>query len=345
MARCGSGRATAPTGRGWTRWRCGPTTSRASRARSSTSTATAWGCPGHAFCPTETDLTKVCTKLYAKGLRNPYRFNIRPGTGPVIGDVGWEEWEELDLVTGPGKNLGWPCYEGTARTSGYRDLAGCASQYANEGTPQAATPPNLTYAHSLYPDYSAAIIGGPQYPASGGPYPSDYAGDYFYGDYVHGYIKRVDVNASGQVTGQQDFATGGPTWVDLELGPDGNIYFADYGDGNTGTGAIKKIIYTPTNGNPVARASANPTSGGVPLNVQFTGSGSTDPNNDPLTYDWDFGDGTAHSTAVNPAHPYTVGRHLHRGADRSRRPGRHLDRERPHQRRQRPAGPDDQRAG
>ena len=264
------------------------------------------GLPGHAFCPTETDLTKVCTKLYAKGLRNPYRFNIRPGTGPIIGDVGWEEWEELDLVTGPGKNLGWPCYEGTARTSGYRDLAGCASQYANEGTPQAATPPNLTYAHSLYPDYSAAIIGGPQYPASGGPYPSDYAGDVFYADYVHGYIKRVDVNGSGQVTGQQDFATGGPTWVDLELGPDGNIYFADYGDGNTGTGSIKKIVYTPTNGNPVARATANPTSGGVPLNVQFTGSGSTDPNNDPLTYDWDFGDGTAHSTAVNPAHPYTV---------------------------------------
>jgi len=175
------------------------------------------GLPGHAFCPTETDLTKVCTKLYAKGLRNPYRFNIRPGNGPIIGDVGWEEWEELDLVTGPGKNLGWPCYEGTARTSGYRDLAGCASQYANEGTPQAATPPNLTYAHSLYPDYSAAIIGGPQYPASGGPYPSDYAGDVFYADYVHGYIKRVDVNGSGQVTGQQDFATGGPTWVDLEL--------------------------------------------------------------------------------------------------------------------------------
>jgi glucose/arabinose dehydrogenase len=262
------------------------------------------GLPGHAFCPTETDLTKVCTKLYAKGLRNPFRFHLRPGTGPVIGDVGWEEWEEVDLATGPGKNFGWPCYEGPERTSGYRDLAGCAPQYANEGTPQAATPPNFSFHHSRFPDFGASIVGGPVYP--GGPYPSDFNGDVFYADYVHGYINRLEVNASGQVTGEQAFATNGPAWVDLNLGPNGNIYFADYGDGNTGTGSIKQVVYTPTNGNPVARASATPTSGGVPLNVQFTGSGSTDPNNDPLTYDWDFGDGTAHSTAANPAHAYTT---------------------------------------
>ncbi len=263
------------------------------------------GLPGHAFCPAETDLTKVCTKLYAKGLRNPYRFQLRSGTGPVIGDVGWEEWEEIDLVTAAGKNFGWPCYEGNNRTSGYRDLAGCTAQYANEGTPLAATPPNFQYAHSLFPDFQAAVVAGPVYPA-GGPYPSEYAGDIFYGDYAHGYIKRLKVNAAGQVTSNPGFATAGPAWVDVSLGPNGNIYFADYGDGNTGTGSIKQIVYTPTNGSPVARATANPTSGAVPLNVQFTGSGSTDPNNDPLTYEWDFGDGTAHSTAVNPTHAYTT---------------------------------------
>ena len=57
------------------------------------------GLPGHPFCPAENDLTKVCTKLYAKGLRNPFRFTLRPAPlGPVVGDVGWETWEEIDLV-------------------------------------------------------------------------------------------------------------------------------------------------------------------------------------------------------------------------------------------------------
>jgi glucose/arabinose dehydrogenase/PKD repeat protein len=263
------------------------------------------GLPGHPFCPGETDLTKVCTKLYAKGLRNPYRFHLRPGTGPAIADVGWEEWEEMNLATGPGKNFGWPCYEGMGHTSGYRDLAGCASIYATEGTPQAVTPPNFSYSHTQFPTQQAAIVGGPVYPA-GGPYPSDYAGDVFYGDYVHGFMNRLKLNASGQVISDTPFASNGPPWVDISLGPNGNIYFADYGDGNTATGAIRQIVYTPTNGSPVARASADRTSGGVPLAVQFTGSGSTDPNNDPLTYDWDFGDGTAHSAAANPSHTYTT---------------------------------------
>jgi hypothetical protein len=35
----------------------------------------------------------------------------------------------------------------------------------------------------------------------------------------------------------------------------------------------------------------------------FFGSTSTDPNNDPLTYRWTFGDGTT-STSQNPSHTY-----------------------------------------
>ncbi|MFC1717980.1 PKD domain-containing protein, partial [Candidatus Poribacteria bacterium] len=39
--------------------------------------------------------------------------------------------------------------------------------------------------------------------------------------------------------------------------------------------------------------------------VTFDGSGSSDPENDPLTYDWDFGDGNT-GTGVNPTHTYTI---------------------------------------
>ena len=41
------------------------------------------GLPGHPFCPSVTDLTKVCTKLYAKGFRNPFRFHLRPAARAV----------------------------------------------------------------------------------------------------------------------------------------------------------------------------------------------------------------------------------------------------------------------
>ena len=59
---------------------------------------------------------------------------------------------------------------------------------------------------------------------------------------------------------------------------------------------------------PQAVASANPTSGPPPLNVQFTGSGSSDPDGDAITYAWDLdGDGAYDdSTLANPSFTYTT---------------------------------------
>ena len=91
------------------------------------------GLAGHPFCPSNADLDAVCTKIHAKGFRNPFRFTLRPGKGPVVGDVGASDEEELDLVQ-PGKNYGWPCYEGRVRTPLYRSQARCLEEYAKEGT-------------------------------------------------------------------------------------------------------------------------------------------------------------------------------------------------------------------
>lgn len=57
---------------------------------------------------------------------------------------------------------------------------------------------------------------------------------------------------------------------------------------------------------PVAVAGASVSSGTAPLAVTFSSSGSHDPEGGALNYDWDFGDGTSHSSAANPSHTYTA---------------------------------------
>ena len=112
-------------------------------------------------------------------------------------------------------------------------------------------------------------------------------------------------------------------------------YDWDFGDGNFGTGETASHTYTAdgsftatltvtdSNGNtatatetitvepapvddPVAIIAAIPTSGVVPLNVAFDGSGSTPPDGATLTeYAWDFGDSNS-GTGETTSHTYTT---------------------------------------
>lgn len=74
------------------------------------------------------------SRVWAMGLRNPYRCVMRPGTGSTdpslgdpgslyIGDVGWGSWEDLHVCTDPGMNFGWPLFEGMNAHAGYTALS------------------------------------------------------------------------------------------------------------------------------------------------------------------------------------------------------------------------------
>ncbi len=53
-------------------------------------------------------------------------------------------------------------------------------------------------------------------------------------------------------------------------------------------------------------ANASPTSGSKPLNVTFSAAGTPTNCTGAVTYDWSFGDGSAHASGTNPAHIYTT---------------------------------------
>jgi PKD repeat protein len=83
------------------------------------------------------------------------------------------------------------------------------------------------------------------------------------------------------------------------------IYVSDGADSRP-AGPLKYAVFvfnvsgsTPVA--PVASFNANPMSGDAPLSVTFTDTSTGPPN----SWDWDFGDSTAHSSVQNPTHTYT----------------------------------------
>ena len=112
-----------------------------------------------------------------------------------------------------GGNYGWPNVEGRGRSGRYRN-------------------PLYTYRHGDGPGQGRAIVGGVFYPTSG-PFPEAYHGKYFVSEYVLGEIRVVDP-ATGSAT---PFASGFPPFgLDLDLTPDGGLYYLGRGVAGVETG-------------------------------------------------------------------------------------------------------------
>ncbi|MCF0074453.1 PQQ-dependent sugar dehydrogenase [Dyadobacter sp. CY261] len=123
-------------------------------------------------------------KIFALGLRNPWRFGFDRQTGDLwIGDNGQDGWEEVNYLSYPFgntiSNFGWNCLEGTQTYN---------ASHCAQGTAYIA--PKLTYpGFTNNGGKDASVMGGFVY--RGSRYPS-MKGYYFFGDYATGKIGYIN---------------------------------------------------------------------------------------------------------------------------------------------------------
>ncbi len=122
-------------------------------------------------------VANVREEIYAWGLRNPWRFSFDRETGDLwVGDVGGDNWEEVNLVV-KGGNYGWKIAEGNDCVKPGCDLSGLV-------------PPVVTYDHSE----GSVIIGGFVYRGRDIP---GLVGAYVYADTGSSHLWAVFFDADG----------------------------------------------------------------------------------------------------------------------------------------------------
>ena len=129
-------------------------------------------------------------EVWLYGVRNPWRFSFDRANGDLwIGDVGQNEWEEIDQLQaaaggGRGANLGWNEVEAT-------------HPFEGGNNPDGGVLPVFEYSH----DEGCSVTGGVVYRGAAIP---GLGGAYLFSDYCQGDVRGLRVR-DGQVTEERTF--------------------------------------------------------------------------------------------------------------------------------------------
>jgi hypothetical protein len=166
--------------------------------------------------------------IYARGLRNPWRFAFDVGGGILIGDPGESRREEIDYAA-PGSlrgaNFGWNCFEGSL-------------VFNPSGTCPGALPPVHEYAPTGPAGCGSAVIGGIVVRDAG---LGALQGRYLYGDYCTGELRSF-LLCNGAAT---DDRAVGPTVPSLtSIGEDGLHHVYVTAQPGSGAGSAARLTST-----------------------------------------------------------------------------------------------------
>ncbi len=256
---------------------------------------TGQGLPGN---PLFGNLDANARRIVAYGFRNPFRLAVDPLRGDVYAaNVGWNAYEEIDrfpATPNPAFNSGWPCFEGPGPNPSYLSLGLtlCENLYDEDGSSSASLP-FFFYRHGIEvvpedgcpTNTGSAVSGLAFYP--GGAFPPAYDGALFFADPVRGCVYVMFPGDDGRpdpLTTTTFMAEGGLyPGIDLEVGPDGALYYAKL-FGDTEEGTIHRVSYDPHA--PLARLIASKRWGPAPLkDVVLDAGDSYDPDGDPLSFE------------------------------------------------------------
>lgn len=181
--------------------------------------------PGNPFANTPGALPEI----FALGLRNPYSLARDPVTGTIlVSDVGENTTEEINQLDAGG-NYGWNVCEGD-----------CAAPVPKLRDPLVA------YFHGIGTNTGCAIIGGAFYHPDRAQFPAAYRDKYFYADLCSGWMRTLDL----QDHAIKIFATGLTHVQDIDIAPDGSLYYLTRGISNdfystTQPGQLWRVTYQP----------------------------------------------------------------------------------------------------
>ncbi|ADU31971.1 ThuA domain-containing protein [Evansella cellulosilytica] len=276
-------------------------------------------------------------EIYAYGFRNPYRFTFDEETGFIyVGDVGPDsssDYDEYNVITEPGQNFGWPYIIGDTPYVNYLSRFESFANNFDFSTVRGnftaddvlTTAEEILHFHeneavdpiAFYPYGHKDPWGsggrtsnvGPVYDPGNGEnaFPATHHGKLLFYDFVRGWMKLVDTDENGEIIAVEDFIDGLLLPMDVDIGPDGSIYIAEFGSSwwevNDQSG-ITKISWGVLERAPVIQVNVSKNYAFIGDEISFDSSGTYDPDGNDITFDWDFGDGTT-STEASPTHAYS----------------------------------------